>query len=361
MDAGLEVARAPEPTASLEQVRRLMILFALAAMVGVAIPALSDSQPKPAFELGIVSNVNARSLAGTIGRLGAPIARVEFTIDSTPRQMAPVIAAFARHGVRVLPMAGFYGRIPTAAEASGLGAWAHAFGPNGTFWRNRSDGALAVTGIEFGNETNQAYQFGGCSYGCSAYVPRAEAYALAAKNAQEAIDGPQGDPQVGLLAIGDDGGTGSADWVNGMFSAVPDLATRIAGWTAHTYGPRSHWQPLLDRLVSQMQPHGAAAKLPVYITELGIATDGGPCLTDNFGWNPCMSYREAAQALKVTIGAIRGRYGERIRAIFLYQAVDQRLPRVDDNREHYFGVLAANRAAKGAYTETVRSLLRTLR
>ncbi|HEY7961454.1 MAG TPA: hypothetical protein VID29_05980 [Solirubrobacteraceae bacterium] len=337
--------------------RRLTTLLVLAALACAAIPAFSDPQPKPGFELGVVSNANALELAGTIGRLGAPVARVEFTIDSTPRQLAPVIAAFARHGVRVLAMAGFYGRIPTAAEARNLALWAHAFGPGGTFWRTHSGGQYALTDIEFGNETNQGYQFGGCTYGCAAYVPRAQAYALALKEAQEAIDGPQGDAQVGLLAIGDDGGTGSADWVDGMFAAVPDLAARIAGWTAHSYGPRSHWQPLLDRLVSQMRPHGDAAALPVYITELGIATDGGPCLTDNFGWNPCMSYSEAAQALTVTLGAIRARYGERIRAIFLYQAVDQRLPRVDREREHYFGVLAANRRPKGAYTAAVKSLL----
>jgi hypothetical protein len=341
---------------------RLVTLVALTALLHATIPALSDSPSSPSpFELGVVSNVNARELAGTIGRLGAPVARVEFRIGTTPAQMAPTIAAFARHGVRVLPLASFYGRTPTAAEAAGLAGWARAFGPGGTFWARRSDGRLAITEIEFGNETNMVYQFGGCRYGCAAYAERARAYALAVKIAQEAIDGPAGNTQVGLLAIGDDAGTGSADWVQGMFSAVPDLDRRVAGWTAHTYGPRSHWQPLLDQLGVQMQGHGVAATLPVYITELGIASDGGACLTDNFGWSPCMSYGQAAGALRATVRAIRTRYGERIRAIFLYQAVDQRLPRVDDNREHYFGVLAANRGPKGAYTKTVVSLLRTLR
>jgi hypothetical protein len=337
---------------------------AVAALLLGTIPALSDTPPQPRFELGIVSDANARALASTIGGLGAPVARVEFSIDSTPAQMAPVIDAYARHGVRVLALASFYGRIPTAAEAARLAAWAHAFGPGGAFWHGRtwhgrSEGALAMSDIEFGNETNQAYQYGGCSFGCAAYTQRAESYALALEAAQEAIDGPSGNPRVGILAIGDDGGTGSSDWVNGMFSAVPDLAARVAGWTAHTYGPRANWQPLLDRLLGQMRARGAPASIPIYITELGIASDGGPCLSDNFGWNPCMSYREAATALSVTIRAIRGRYGERVRGIFIYQAVDQRRPRVDDNREHYVGVLTANRTAKGAYTAMVRSLLRS--
>ncbi len=95
------------------------------------------------------------SLAGTIGALGAPVARVEFSIDFTPAQMAPVIGAYARHGVRVLALASFYGRIPTAAEAARLAAWARAFGPGGTFWHGRAAGALAMSGIEFGNETNR--------------------------------------------------------------------------------------------------------------------------------------------------------------------------------------------------------------
>lgn len=351
---------------SLAGVWRAVTLVALVAALGSTLASPASTAPPQEFELGVVSNANARALAGAIGALGAPVARVEFRIGTPPSQVAPTIAAYARRGVRVLPLAGFYGRIPSAAEARSLAGWAHAFGPGGTFWQRRPGGeagaigTLAVQQIEFGNETNQAYQFGGCSYGCAAYVPRARAYALALKEAQEAIDGPAGDAQVGVLAIGDDGGTGSADWVDGMFEAVPDLAQRVAGWTAHAYGPRSQWQPLLDRLFVQMGAHPGAAALPVYITELGIATDNGRCLTNNFGWSPCLTYAQAARSLTGTLAAIRGRYGARIRSIFIYQAVDQRLPRVDGQREHYFGVLTANRRAKGAYTAAVSRLLRTL-
>lgn len=315
----------------------------------------------PRLQLGVVANANARSLAGTIGGLGARTVRVEFSIDSTPGQLAPVIAAFARHGVRVLPLAGFTGRIPSSAEAINLGTWARTFGPGGTFWRGRSGGDLAIRDIEFGNETNQAYQFGGCSAGCATYVPRARAYALALKVAQEAIDGADGDSRVGVLAIGDDGGTGSADWIDGMFEAVPDLARRIAGWTAHTYGPASRWRPLLDRLVSQTSARGAPATTPIFITELGLASDNGRCLSGNFGWSPCMTYSTAASSLRETLDALRAYADGRVRAIFLYQAVDQRLPNVDQDAEHYFGVLQANHASKGAYTAYVRAQLRALR
>jgi hypothetical protein len=164
-----------------------------------------------------------------------------------------------------------------------------------------------------------------------------------------------------VLAIADNGGTGSAEWVNAMFDAVPDLASRVAGWTAHPYGPRWHWQALLDQLVAETKARGAPVTVPIYITELGIASDNGNCLNNDFGWNPCLSYAETGAALTSTVTAIRARYGTRIRAIFVYQALDQRLPRSDGNREHYFGILTANGAPKGALTKDFRALVRSQR
>lgn len=334
----------------------LAVVATLAASVALG---ASAAAPQRSFELGVVSNAAPARVARLIGRLGVPIVRVDFSIDRTPAQLAPVIAAFARHGVRVLPLAGFNARLPTAGEARNLATWARAFGPGGTFWQRRPDGDLAIQDIEFGNETNSVFQYGGCAFGCAAFVERAHAYALALKEAQVAIDGPLGNSQVGLLAIGDDAGTGSADWVNAIFDAVPDLAARIAGWTAHPYGP--HPQRMLDALVKQTAARGAPASIPIYVTELGISSDNGKCLNDNYGWNPCMTYSQAASALKSTVLALRARYGERIRAIFVYQALDQQQPQFDSNREHYFGALTASGAAKGAYTAAVRALARTLR
>jgi hypothetical protein len=309
------------------------------------------------FRVGLVSNADEGSHAASIDALGASIVRVEFSIDAPLASVERVVARYADHGVAVLPLAGFYGRVPTAAEARGLAAWAHALGPGGSFWRHRPDaGALAIHDIEFGNETNRGAQFDGCDYSCPAFAERARGYALALKAAQEAVDGPLGNPHVGLLAIGDDGGTGSANWVDGMFSAVPDLGRRIAGWTAHPYGP--HWRQLLDDLVSQTGARGAPSTLPIFITEVGVATDDGRCLEDNLGWNPCMSYAEAAGVMEQTIAGIHSLYEARVPAIFIYQAFDQAPPGSDSQREHYFGVLAANGARKGSYTAAMSALLR---
>ncbi len=335
--------------------------LAVAAALAVSIYLIAfGTSTSRSFEMGLVANADATVVAAKIGRLGVPIVRVEFPISASPARLAPVIAAFARRHISVLPLAGFPGRTPTDAEARNLASWAHAFGPSGTYWVHHPGGSLAIRDIEFGNETNQAYQFG-CGPGCSSFAARGRAYALAVKQAAEALAGATGNPGVGVLAIADNGGTGSAEWVNAMFDAVPDLASRVAGWTAHPYGPRGHWQALLDQLIAETKARGAPLTVPIYITELGIASDNGRCLENNLGWDPCMSYAEAGAALASTVSAIRARYGTRIRAIFVYQALDQRLPHVDSNREHYFGVLTANGAAKGALTATFRSLARSER
>jgi len=339
--------------------RRVLALVLAAALAGSIYLSTCAAAPQGTFQIGIVSNADPINVSTKVARLGVPVARVEFPIDAPPSRLTPVIAAFARRHISVQPMAGFPGRIPTTPEARNLASWARAFGPGGTFWARRHGREYPVREIEFGNETNQAYQFGGCGPGCGAYPERARSYALAVRQAQEAIAAPLGNPRVGVLAIADDGGTGSSAWVQGMFSAVPDLGRRVAGWTAHPYGPRAHWQALLDRLVAQTRAQGAPASVPIYITELGIATDGGRCLSNNFDWSPCMSYAEAASALSSTVIAIRARYGTRVRAIFVYQALDQRPPTFDSDREHYLGVLGSNGAAKGAYTATFRALVKS--
>ncbi|HEY4426686.1 MAG TPA: hypothetical protein VGN08_00620 [Solirubrobacteraceae bacterium] len=339
---------------------RIVSVAAVIAIIAVSVFLTSgDATPESSFKLGLVSNADGGTRAARIGAVGASIVRVEFRIDEPASQVARVIGRFARHGVSVLPLAGFQGRVPTAAEARNLATWARAFGPSGTFWRHRSGGSLAIRDIEFGNETNQPGQFDGCGFDCPSFAHRAQGYALALKAAQEAIDGPQGNPSVGLLAIGDDGGSESPNWVDNMFAAVPDLAQRIAGWTAHPYG--TQWWRMLDRLVHQTAARGAPSTIPIFITEIGVSSDNGHCLSNNFGWNRCMSYAEAASAMRSTIAGIRARYGTRIREIFVFQAFDQRPPEADSDREHYFGVLTSTGRSKGAYTTALSSLLRTMR
>ena len=333
----------------------LAALILPAALLVLVVSGRPDAQPLTGLELGVVSGREVPR-ARDAKWLGAKVVRIEFSLGDSPRRLAPIISAYARAGVRVLPLAGFIGRMPSPSEAANLATWAAAFGPGGSFWHNRPGRSFAIQDIEFGNETSYGYQFAGCGSGCPQYAPRARAYALAFVAAQQAIAGPQGNPNVGLLAQADYGGNGD-EWVNGMFEAVPDLAAHVAGWTVHTYGPPTSWQPSIDALVGQTRARGAPASIPIYITELGLASDNGACLRNNYGWNRCMTYAQAGHALSATITSIRARYGVRIHSIFIYQTADHVPPGRDVNREDYFGVLRWNGSPKGAYTKAVRSLL----
>jgi hypothetical protein len=306
--------------------------------------------------VGLVSGAGLVTDAGYASQLGVSYVRVEFEINTPASQIQPTIERYANSGTRVLLLASFYGRIPSESEAKNLASWAHAFGPGGTFWAGRSDGSLAVRQIEFGNETSQSYQYNGCSWNCPEYIPRAEAYARELKNAQVAIDSSSGDSGVGLLAIGEDGNTGSENWVNGMFNAVPDLGSRIVGWTIHPYGPPSRWEPIMNHMISWTQAHGAPSTLPIYATEVGISSANGTCLNEDYGWNTCLTYAEAASKLHEDMETFFGSYGSRLAALMLYQVRDQQ-PLGTTNREYYFGALQSDGASKGAYTTEVKSLL----
>lgn len=292
--------------------------------------------------------------------LGSSTARLEFPIDTPVAEMIPIVREYARAGVRPLLLAGFQGRLPSGAEAEGLGRWAAAFGPGGTAWQ---DGAYpagtAVTEIEFGNETNNPAQFDptppGDWYKSPRFLDRAAEYAVRAKQASIAI--ARGNGAVGTLLIADQY-SGYTTWVDAMFEAVPNLDAYADGWTAHPYGPQ--WHRSVDDLIAATRANGAR-NLPLWFTEWGLASDGGACLSDNFGWDPCMSFAEAAQALNSTIAEMGERYGDRLRSIYLYHAHDLRDPGATDDREAYFGALRLDKSRKGAYTTAVENLLATYR
>ncbi len=315
--------------------------------------SLSGSEsPSSDFETGVVPTTLAGSEPATVRSLGAESVRMEFPIGAPASQLASAIEAYARVGLRVLPMAGFYGSIPSNSEARNLATWAAAYGPGGTFWAGKSfPASVAVTDIEFGNETSYVYQYADNSSG--GYAARAQAYALRFREAEIAVKALA--PAVGLLAQADDGGTGSPAWVNNMFAAVPDLASRVAGWTVHPYGPT--WQRKMDNLVNFTAAKGAPSSIPIYVTELGISVDNGRCVYENYGWNACMTNSEAAATLAGVFGGMRSHYGSRLKALYLYQAQDQQAEGASNNRESYFGLLQSNGASKGVYTAEVESVL----
>ena len=275
--------------------------------------------------------------------------RVEFEIGMPTSEMEGVIAGYAAKGIRVAPLAGFAGTLPSTAQARNLANWAKTFGPGGTFWANRGDGQLAIQTIEFGNETSQGYQYGN-NAGEPAYQARAETYAVRVKEASEAI--AASGENVGVLASDEDW---TGDWMNGMFAAVPNLGSYIAGWVTHPYG--TGWRSKLETVIKQAAAHGAPSTLPIDITEWGISTDNGRCLSENYGLNPCMSYQEAAETLRKNVAEIRQYLGSRQGLFLIYQVRDQSEPGTSTNREAYFGLLQHELKPKGAFTTAAQELL----
>ena len=314
----------------------------------------SGSEGSSTFETGVVPTTLAGSEPATIKSLGARSVRMEFPIGAPASALASAVEAYAKAGLRLLPLAGFYGAMPSTSEARNVASWAATYGPGGTFWAGKGyPASVAVTDIEFGNETSYTYQYSDNSPG--GYAARAQTYALRFKEAEIAVKEVQ--PGVGLLAQADDGGSGSPAWVDNMFAAVPDLASRVAGWTVHPYG--TTWQQKMDNLVNFTAAKGAPSSIPIYVTELGISVDNGHCVSSNYGWNPCMSNAEAASTLAGVFAGMRSRYAGQLKALYLYQAQDQKAEGASSDRECYFGLLQSNGATKGAYTTEVEALLGT--
>jgi hypothetical protein len=302
------------------------------------------------FQMGVVAGSAHTYELRFLKQLGARTARIEFGAGTSASRLASDIDAYARAGIRPLLLATFYGRTPTVAEAQNVGSWAAAYGPGGTFWQGKSYPAnTAVTKIEFGNETSYSYQFSDNSL--STYANRASTYALRARDAANAVRAANA--RVGLLVQGDNAVNQTA-WMTNLMRAAPTLDDLVAGWTVHPYGP--NWAARIDSTINSAKAAGAR-DVPIWITEWGLSSDNGRCLSDNYGFNRCLTYSAAATTLHNALAGMQSRFGSRLGAFFLYQAHDQYATGTQSGREAYFGALQSNGAAKGAYTTEVKANL----
>jgi hypothetical protein len=335
-------------------------LVVLAAGCSGGTPSTTPKQEPKARARSFTVGINAGGApvqeAELASRLRPSVVRVDYDISTPVSEIAPAVAALASRGERVQLVAGFIGRTPSTDDGVRLAAWAHAFGPGGSFWRGRSDGAMALRYIEFGNETNQGYQYDDCGPGCPDYGARARAYALGFRYAEEAIQSAEGNRRVGLLAVSDD--SGSAEWADHMYEAVPDLNSRVAGWIEHPYGP--DYRSWIGNLLKGVAHHGGDA-LPVFVTEFGISSDDGRCLSDNYGWPKCLTYQQAADRLRRSIAGMRSAYGRQLAQVLIFSQVDAKPSGTTSDREAYFGAVRSDGGDKGALTTTVRDLLAAYR
>jgi hypothetical protein len=337
----------------------LPALVALAAGCSGGASSTTSTTPKQEpkararpFTVGINAGGAPVGEAQLASRLRPSVVRVDYDISTPVAEIAPAVAALASRGERVQLVAGFIGRTPSTDDGQRLAAWAHAFGPGGPFWRGRADGAMALRYIEFGNETNQGYQYDDCGPGCPDYGARARAYALGFRYAQEAIQSADGNRKVGLLAVADD--SGSSEWADNMYEAVPDLTSRVAGWIEHPYGP--DYKTWIGNLLKSVGEHGGG-RLPMFVTEFGISSDDGRCLDDNYGWPKCLTYQQAAERLRQSIAGMRAAYGRQLAQVLLFSQVDAKPSGTTSDREAYFGAVRSDGADKGALTTAVRDLL----
>ena len=322
--------------------------------VSIAYSGTPTTTPTPtptpvdgSFRMGVVGGSAHQYELSFLKALGVHTARIEFSVGTAASSLASDIDAYAKAGIRPLLLATFYGRNPTTAEAQNLANWAKAYGPGGTFWVGKTYPAnTAVTQIEFGNETSYTYQFSDNSSG--SFASRAQTYAQRARDAVTAIRAAN--PNVGLLVQGDNAQQQTA-WVQNMFKAVPNLGDLAAGWTIHPYGPS--WATRIDSTINSTKTAGSR-DLPIWVTEWGLSTDNGRCLSDNYGFNKCMTYGEAATTLHSALSGMKSRYGSRLDGFYLYQAHDQYASGTQSGREAYFGALQSNGTAKGAYTTEVK-------
>ena len=158
--------------------------------------------------------------------------------------------------------------------------------------------------------------------------------------------------KVGVLAVADDP---SGNWMNGMFQAVPNLGNYVSGWVTHPYG--TYGRTKLLGVIQQTAAHGAPSNIPIDVTEWGLSTDNGDCVYENYGYNPCMTYNEAAEQLKKSVAEIKSLAGNRLQLFLLYQVRDQEAAGASDEREAYFGLLQHEDQSKGAYTTAAQELL----
>ena len=87
-----------------------------------------------------------------------------------------------------------------------------------------------------------------------------------------------------------------------MASAVPDLGDMVAGWTVHPYGPRSRWQPRIDRLISQTAAKGWSSSIPIDITEYGHGDrQRRRTWSNNYDWPTNQTYQQAGDAVTLTV------------------------------------------------------------
>jgi hypothetical protein len=261
----------------------------------------------------------------------------------------------ARHGLTVMPVivddpswaAPSEFTIPSnpAAYADFAAQVAARYGPGGSFWATHPTVPYHPTlAIETWNEPYwYSFNDSGADPGTYARLVKAAGAAIHAAN-----------PQVKVLLAADLTGYVSdskqVEWVNTMYSAVPDLNSYFDGVAVHPYswpdapdvydGPGDRWAfKRIGDIRAKFVAHGAANK-GFWITEVGYPTCSGS--------NRCVSEAAQASDLARIFQLVKTDYAGFMQAIFIYNYKDPSGAGSSDP-EGWFGLLRSNGSAKPAW------------
>ncbi len=228
-----------------------------------------------------------------------------------------------------------------ASYAAFTAAAVARYGPGGAFWRAHPRlPARPLVWYELWNEPYYADH--NRDPGVYARLVRAAVTAGRAAN-----------PAARFLIEGDASYESSAgnraDWIAGMYAAVPDLGRYFDGLAVHPYGGEpaaGSGQDIVNDPVArlewshqELEAHGDAGK-PLWVTEIGWSTCAGIL--------NCVSEAQQASYLRVFLRLARTRWRSYVRAVFVYQLHDE-APNPLTNREAWFGLLRPDLSHKPAW------------
>jgi Beta-galactosidase len=215
------------------------------------------------------------------------------------------------------------------------------YGPGGTFWRAHP--RLPARPLVWYELWNEPY-FADHNRDPGAYARLVRAAVIAGRAANPGARFLiEADASYRTLA-GD-----RADWIGGMYAAVPDLGRYFDGMAVHPYGgnpaiytPNGNTddQPgRIEQVHTELMAHGDGDK-PLWVTEIGWST----CSETDV----CVTEAQQAEYLRTFLRLAHTTWSSYVRAVFVYSLRDLG-PAPRDNRLDWYGLLRPDLSRKPAW------------
>lgn len=300
------------------------------------------SQPLPADQTIIGMHTGARDIDYRAAKSLQPqLVRVGgLSANMSKAEIAAIAERYIAQGTHIVALVDFNGAPPSEADCKNLANWADIPG---------------VDAIEFGNEPWISPLHGGYfpeTYTASNPNDPYNLYAARYKTALTAIRTVN--PKLPLIAVGDSANTNHRPALK-TFQAMKAIGVTPNAIQIHPYGPN-----YMNRLTDAKRDLAEVGwpDVPIWVTEVGVSTDNGNPLNNNYGWNTSMTYDEAAATL-TRLTTDLGNAG--VKRIVVYMGTDYRAPGTSNEREWYFGLTKHDGSDKGSLTRTARELFQTPR